>query len=113
MDQFAESPELFSFQLKQQAGFGKGGERNFDGVVTELQMQSYLVTRDFRRRLNKKGATYGWAIAVYSTPEALWGYDHVTSAYYLDPAASRAKIRAQVKKHFSGAQDLGLDVVLG
>lgn len=113
MDQFAESPELFSFQLKQQAGFGKGGEKNFDGVVTDLQMQSYLITRDFRRRLNKKGVPYGWAIAVYSTPEALWGYDHAASAYSLDPAVSRDKIRAQVKKNFPGAQDLEMDVVLG
>lgn len=112
MDQFAENDELFSFQLKQLAGFGKGGEKNFDGVVTELQMQSYLIIRDFRQRLNKKGVPYGWPISVYSTPETLWGYDHVASVYSLDPADSREKVREQVKKNFPDAQDLELDVVL-
>lgn len=113
MDQFTENDELFSFQLKQLAGFSKGGEKNFDGVVTELQMQSYLIIRDFRRRLNKKGAPYGWPISVYSTPEALWGYDHVASAYSLEPKESRERIRAQVKQNFPDALDLELDVVLG
>ena len=113
MDQFTENEELFSFQLKQQAGFGKGGEKNFDGVVTELQMQTYLIIRDFRQRLNKKGTPYGWPISVYSTPEALWGYDDVTSAYGLSPAVSRNKIRAQVKKNFPDAQETELDTVLG
>lgn len=112
MDQFAENDELFSFQLKQLAGFGKGGEKNFDGAVTELQMQSYLIIRDFRQRLNKKGVLYGWPISVYSTPESLWGYDHVASAYSLDPADSREKVREQVKKNFPDARDLELDVVL-
>lgn len=113
MDQFEESPELFSFQLKQQAGFGKGGEKNFDGVVTELQMQTYLIIRDFRQRLNKKGVPYGWPISVYSTPEALWGYDHIASAYSLDPEKSGELIQEQLKKNFPKALDLEIDVVLG
>ena len=113
MNQFTEHDELFSFQLKQLAGFGKGGEKNFEGVVTELQMQSYLVIRDFRQRLNKKGAPYGWPISVYSTPEVLWGYDHVASAYGLDPKESAERIRAQVKQNFPDALDLELDAVLG
>ena len=54
MDQFENRPELFSFELKRLAGFGKEGEKNFDGTVTDLQMQSYLLIRDFRRRINKK-----------------------------------------------------------
>lgn len=64
--------ERFFFELKRQAGFGKGGEKNFEGTVTDLQMGSYLLIRDFRRRANKKGFPYGWHISVYSTPEALW-----------------------------------------
>ena len=71
MDQFAERDELFSFQLKQQAGFGKDGEKNFEGTVTDLQMQGYLLIRDFRQRTNKRGLPYGWPISVYTTPETL------------------------------------------
>lgn len=113
MDQFENRPELFSFELKRLAGFGKEGEKNFDGTVTDLQMQSYLLIRDFRRRINKKGLEYGWPISVYSTPETLWGYEHISSAYLIDPAASKAMVYQQVLKNFPEAQPTELDAVLG
>ena len=50
-------------------------------MITGLQMQQYLCVRNFRQRKNKKGEAYGWPIAVYATPEHLWGCDYVTSAY--------------------------------
>src|SRR5699024_12536563 len=56
-------------------------EKNFEGTVTDLQMGGYLLIRDFRQRINKRGAPYGWPISVYTTPEVLWGYDHISSAY--------------------------------
>lgn len=108
MDCFSLQDEWFSFALKQAAGFGKGGEKNFDGTVTDLQMQSYLITRDFRRRINKRGFEYGWPISVYSTPEALWGYDHIASAYTTGPEASRAKLFAQIRSCFPDASDEAL-----
>lgn len=73
--------EYYSNELKKKAGFGKEGEKGFDGVITLLQMQMYLCVRDFRQRKNKQGEEYGWPIAIYATPEHLWGYDYVTSAY--------------------------------
>ena len=113
MDQFESKDELFSFELKRLAGFGKDGEKNFEGTVTDLQMQSYLLIRDFRRRINKKGLEYGWPISVYSTPEALWGYEHIASAYSAEPAESRELIRQQVQKNFPETGKIELDVVLG
>lgn len=95
MDLFAEDnsdAELYSFEVKQKAGFGKEGEKNFEGTITDLQMKLYLVNRDFRLRKNKKGQEYGWAIAVYSTPEHLFGYNHVTSAYKESPKESGKRI---------------------
>ena len=83
---------LFSFDIKKLAGFGKGGEKGFEGTMTQLQMQTYLCACDFRKRLNKKGAEYGWNVAVYSMPEKLWGYDHVTSAYGESPEESWKRI---------------------
>lgn len=65
---FSEQKEWFSFALKCQAGFGKGGEKNFEGTVTALQMGGYLLIRDFRQRINKKDFPYGWPISVYTTP---------------------------------------------
>lgn len=78
MDCFSIREEWFSFALKQRAGFGKGGEKNFEGTVTDLQMGGYLLIRDFRQRINKRGAPYGWPLSIYTTPEALWGYDHIS-----------------------------------
>lgn len=95
MDLFAEDhadEELFSNEIKQNAGFGKDGEKGFDGTITDLQHLLYLCVRDFRQKKNKKGQEYGWAIAVYSTLEHIFGYDHVTSAYSENPLESGKKI---------------------
>ena len=92
MDLFEDGRELFSFEAKQKGGFGKGGEKNFEGAVTDLQMQTYLVIRDFQRRTNKAGLPYGWPIAVYTMPETVWGYDLLSSAYGEMPEASKAQV---------------------
>lgn len=113
MDQFAAREELYSFELKALAGFGKDGERNFEGTVTDLQMGGYLLIRDFRQRLNKKGRPYGWPIAVYATPEVLWGYEHISSAYRTEPEQSGELIFEQVGKSFPAATELKLQAVLG
>lgn len=112
MDQFIGKDELYSFELKRLAGFGKEGEKNFDGTVTDLQMQTYLITRDFRRRINKKGVEYGWPISIYSTPESLWGYDHIASAYQVEPTVSRSLIVQRVKDNFPEAKDWEIDMVI-
>ncbi|MFQ7451146.1 MAG: hypothetical protein ACLRNQ_06595 [Flavonifractor plautii] len=81
--------------------------------MTGLQMGGYLLIRDFRRRLNKRGQEYGWHISVYSTPETLWGYDHISSAYSVDPAESKALIYEQIRKNFLEATQEKLDAALG
>lgn len=113
MDQLLERDELLSFDLKQLAGFGKGGEKNFEGTVTDLQMEGYLLIRDFRQRRNKRGQLYGWPRSVYATPEALWGSDHIASAYSTDPARSRELVFQQVQACFPAATDKALRAVLG
>ena len=113
MDCFSEKGEWFSFELKRQAGFGKGGEKNFEGTVTDLQMQGYLLIWDFRQRRNKRGQPYGWPHSVYATPESLWGRDHIASAYSTDPARSRELVFRQVQTCFPAATDEALRAVLG
>lgn len=116
MDLFAEEnadAELYSFEVKQNAGFGKDGEKNFEGTVTDLEMKLYLCMRDFRQRKNKKGESYGWSIAVYSTPEHLWGYDHVTSAYREDSAESWKRIVQHMNEIYPNAAEAQIRRVLG
>ena len=111
MDQFAGGDGLCSFELKRLAGFGNGGEKNFEGTMTDLQMKGYLIIRDFRQRLNKTGQPYGWPVSFYSLPETLWGYEHVSSAYSAKPARSGELIYEQVTKYFP-AEKSALDSVL-
>ena len=55
--------ELMSYEVKELAAVDK----NFQGTLTDLQMQTYLILSDFRQRKNKKGQTYGWHIAAVET----------------------------------------------
>jgi len=98
MDLFEQSDLLASHEMKTKAGFGKGGEKNFDGTITKLQMQTYLIVHDFKRKINKKGAEYGWPVAIYATPEYLFGEDIVQSQYTVPANESLEKIVKHVIK---------------
>lgn len=91
---------LYSNEVKEKAGFGKGGEKGFEGTCAKLQMSAYLTVKDFRPRLNKKGEPFGWSVAIYTLPEYLWGYKFVTKSYKDLPEDSRKKIVRQIMKHF-------------
>lgn len=115
MTQFLEEKadnELLSNELKEIAGFGKGGEKGFDTAITNLMMQLYLVNCDFRKRRNKKGAEYGWDVAVYATPEHLFGYEAMTSCYRESPEASKEKILAHMRDIYPIATEKQLKKVL-
>ena len=105
MDCFAGEEELFSNELKQRAGFGKEGEKNFEGSLTELQMMLYLTVRDFRSRLNRAGQPYGWKIAVYTPPEKIFGYDCLSAAYNESPETSRERILEQARRIAPAAEE--------
>ena len=104
-DEAARCGPLLTNELKERAGFGKGGEKNFSGVLTDLQMKTYLIMGDFRQRLNKRGEPYGWHIAEMTTPEAKWGYDHIAAGYGEKPEESLDRMTAQVLAAFPGAEE--------
>ena len=112
MRHFTGGEERFSFELRQLAGFGRGGERNFEGTLASLQMQTYLVMRAFRCRRNKAGMEYGWPIAVYATPESIWGYDAVTAAYGEDPAESRRRMFEHLRRVCPAAETKQIERLL-
>ena len=116
MDLYADEKaeqEYFSNELKKKAGFGKDREKGFDGTVAALQMQMYLCMSDFRQRINKKGEPYGWPVAVYKTPEGMWGYEHVTSAYGEDPAVSAERIAEHIRDVYPIATAQQIKKVIG
>ena len=105
--------QILTTDLKKLAGFGKGGEKNFQGITTDLMMKMYLVTADFHRRKNKKGAEYGMPVSVLLPPETLWGYDRVTSAYGESPHGSWLKIIKRVKELYPEADDADIIKLIG
>lgn len=113
MDLFEEEKELYSFEVKKRAGFGKEGEKNFEGVITELQMQGYLLIRDFRKRKRKKdGEEYGWPLSVYATPEALIGEEAIYEAYRENPQQAKERIFARIREEYPWAEEKELQRVL-
>ncbi len=108
MDLFSEDTRFFSFEIKELAGFGKGGEKGFEGTLSGLQMQSYLCMRDFQKRKNKKGKEYGWDVAIYSMPEQLYGYKHVAKAYKESPEESYERILKHLCKEFGAENEQSL-----
>ena len=113
MDVFEGAEEMLSYELKQKAGFGKDGEKNFEGIVTGLQMQTYLCMKAFRQKKNKKGDPYGMHVAVYAKPEEIWGREAVTAAYNEAPETSGRRIAAHISEEYPIASEAQIRKVLG
>lgn len=88
---------LLSKELKKLCNYGKGGNKGFDTVITRLQMQAYVDIADFVYMRDKFGRPYGWGVARYSTPEAQFGYEYVTSAYRREPEESKQRMFAHLQ----------------
>ncbi len=104
---------ILSTELKKKAGFGKGKEKNFPGIMTGLQMQTYLVISDFRRRVNKRGEEYGMSVSIPLPPEAIWGYETVTRAYSESPKDSWQRIADRLAGQFEDATDDKIEKLIG
>lgn len=104
---------ILSTDLKKRAGFGKGGAKNYPGIVNGLQMQTYLVITDFTRRRNKRGSEYGMPVSILQPPETVWGYEKVTSAYEEAPAVSWERVFKRVEDRFPGGTEKNIIKIIG
>jgi hypothetical protein len=100
LDENAVGLEKMSGQLRKSAGAEKG----FDGLLIDLQMQSFLLISRFRQKRNKKGIAYGWNLPVFMTPETKWGYDFVNSVSE-KPEESRLRAEEQIRRFYPGADE--------
>lgn len=107
-DTLTEHGALLSKELKRLCNYHKGGNKGFDTIITRFQMQTYVTIGDFVYLQDKYGQTYGWGVAQYTTPEARFGYNFVTSAYRKDPAESKADILAHLKSILPDADEAQL-----
>ena len=108
-----KNDRILSTDLKKMAGFGKGKEKNYPGIITGLQMQTYLVITDFRRRKNKRGEEYGMSVSVLQPPEAVWGRGAVTKAYGESPAQSWDRIFEHVRSAYPASPDKEIIKLIG
>ncbi len=114
LDDEAAGRQVMSSEVKSLAGFSKdGGEKNFEGVITDLQMQTYLIMGDFQQKKNRNGQPFGWHIAVMETPETKWGREFVTSCYSENPVISWQRITEKMKSAFQNARDKEITKMLG
>lgn len=76
-------------ELRQLLGFAKGRGRrrpqdlvddyhvddkiSLDPILTRLQMEGRVVIADFTYSVDRRGNQYGWGLALYTTPELLYG----------------------------------------
>lgn len=91
-----EKERILSRHLRESLNYRKGGNTGFETCITRLQMQSYVCIADFVYPQDKHGRPYGWGVAQYTTPEALFGYDLITSAYQRDPQESSERMLRQL-----------------
>ncbi|MBQ9198638.1 MAG: hypothetical protein IJ141_00470 [Lachnospiraceae bacterium] len=111
-DEMWKDDLILSTELKKMAGFGKNGEKNFTGVLTDLQMKLYLVMVDFRRRLNKKGEEYGMPVSILLPPEVVWGYKHIASAYKEKPEQSKERIIKHIIELYPDAKEKDINKII-
>ncbi|MDF2941373.1 MAG: hypothetical protein K0S01_231 [Herbinix sp.] len=103
IDVLTECESLPSNEIKAFAGFGKGGEKGFEGIMSSLQMMTYITVRGFQRRRNKKNEEYGWSVAIYCLSEKLFGEEYVRSAYHLSPEMAKERIIERIINKFPDA----------
>ncbi len=113
MDVLEPRETVPSYELKSLAGFHKDGEKGFEGAITALQMQTYLLVGSFSRKRNRKNEEYGWSIANYTISEKLFGEEHVRSAYGDGANEARERIIKKLKKHFPDISDVEAKIIIG
>lgn len=86
-----ENESMLSKQLKVASGFTLSRKRQrfnpedplepivnkrngmaFDALIAQLQMGTHVCIADFEYLISKKGEPYGWGVARYCTPEAMY-----------------------------------------
>lgn len=69
-------------------------------ALTGLQMSTRIVIADFEYNISRSGEPYGWGVARYTTPEALYGEEILTACEGRDPHESRERIIRQLSTVF-------------
>lgn len=97
-DLLNEAAPILTGDLRNKGQYRKGGKKGFEGIITRLQAQCYVLISDFKYKKDKHGKQYGWGVAEYSTPEKFMGGDFTGQVYARSPEESHARVLAHLRK---------------
>lgn len=103
-----ESSEVKALR-KKNASKGEG----YETVITRLQMGTWLIVADFEYKYNKQGERYGWGIARYITPEALFGEEKIKSATQRTPEESKQRLTDYLTQLLPQATPVQIEKIIG
>lgn len=84
---------------------------SFETAMTHLQMAGYVVIATFEYLYDKSGLPYGWGIARYTTPEALYGTEALKVEH--TPEQSKQRIFAFLSQQHPEALPRQLWKIIG
>ena len=108
-----QNAPILSKPLKRLGDYRKGGKKGFDGSITRLQKQCYVLISDFGYATDKEGNQYGWGIAEYSTPEKFFGKKFTDKVYQRSPEESFEKIVKHFRKILPGIDENTIKKLFG
>ena len=119
-----ENESMISKQLKVASGFNLSRKRKrfdpssplvpqdnpkngtaFDALIAHLQMGTYVCIADFEYLVSKKGEPYGWGVARYCTPEAMYEIDYTQCVDGRTPEQSRQRIFEHIHTLFTDVSE--------
>lgn len=88
------------------------GRKGFDGIITRLQEQCYVLISNFVYTLDKHGSPKGWGVAEYSTPERWFGESFTAHVYERTPEESLERLFDRLREYFPDTEEKLLRKVL-
>lgn len=85
----------------------------YETVITRLQMGTWLVVADFEYKYNKQGERYGWGVARYTTPEALFGEEKIKPAIHRTPEESKQRLTDYLTQLLPQATPIQIENIIG
>ncbi len=98
--------------LKQTLNYRKGGRRGFDAAINRLQASGFVLIDDFMYERDRFGQTYGWGVAVYSTPEQRFDDGFLASVGDRTPQESRSMLFTHLRELLPDVDPHRIDLYL-
>ena len=85
----------------------------FDALIATLQMGTYVCIADFEYQVSRSGEPYGWGVARYCTPEAMYEVDWQAAVEGRTPRQSRRRMADRLVRLFPEADQRKIERIVG